>query len=88
MPFNKTSFPELSLTAIPSLSQSGSVPITISAFTLLARSIAISKASGSSGFGDFTVGKSPFGNDCSSTICTFLKPANFNDSGTAVIDVP
>ena len=56
------------LTTTPSLSQSGSVPITISPLTLSASSIAILRASGSSGFGETTVGKSPLGSRCSSTI--------------------
>ena len=55
--------------AIPTLSASGSVPITISASISLANAMAIFNASGSSGFGDLTVGKLPSGISCSFTIC-------------------
>ena len=60
----------------------------MSASILSARSVAILSAAGSSGFGDFTVGKSPFGILCSSTICTSVKPALFKASGIRVIEVP
>jgi len=60
------------LTASPTRSLSGSVPTTISAFIFSAKAVAIAKASGSSGFGDFTVGKFPSGTSCSATIFTFL----------------
>ena len=87
-PFISFMFPSVSLTATPNLSQSGSVPITISAPILFAKSVAIFKASGSSGFGDFTVGKSPSGTLCSSTICTSVYPAFAKASGTETIEVP
>ena len=72
LPFIMVKSPFSFLTAIPKRSQSGSVPITISAFSFLAKSIAIFNASGSSGFGETTVGKSPLGSACSSTMVTFL----------------
>ena len=78
----------LSLTATPSLSQSGSVPITISASIFFASWSANSNASGSSGFGDLTVGKSPSGLAWDATTCTFLYPASSSTSGTDVIEVP
>ena len=76
------------LTAKPTLSASGSVPITISALTAFAKSIAILKASGSSGLGDFTVLKLPSGIACSLTICKSLNPAPFKTSGRILYDVP
>ena len=76
------------LTAIPRRSASGSVPITISAPIALAFSIAICRASGSSGFGDLTVGKSPSGLACSSIIETCLYPAFSRTCGMAVTEVP
>lgn len=45
-----------------------SVPTTMSAFSRMARSVAIFKASGFSGLGDWTVGKSPEGTICSLTV--------------------
>ena len=78
----------LFFTANPILSASGSVPITISALTDLAMFIAIFKASGSSGLGDFTVLKLPSGIACSLTICKSLNPAPFNTSGRILYDVP
>ena len=87
-PFNKIILLSRPLTATPTLSLSGSVPITMSPSTFSAKSKAILSASGSSGFGDFTVGKSPLGSRCSSTICTFLYPARLKVSGIVVIDVP
>ena len=80
--------PWLFLTAIPNLSQSGSVPITISAFVCSAISIAILSASGSSGFGEITVGKSPSGVACCATTCTFVYPAASKTRGIMVIEVP
>jgi hypothetical protein len=68
--FNNLIVPSKSRTATPNRSESGSVPTTISAPILFAKAIAIDNASGSSGFGDFTVGKSPFGSACSGTIFT------------------
>ena len=87
-PFINFMFPSVSLTATPNRSQSGSVPIRISASILSAKAVAIFKASGSSGFGDVTVGKSPSGRLCSSTICTFEYPALANASGTEMMEVP
>ena len=81
-------FPSRSFTAIPTRSLSGSVPITISAWVLFAKSIAIFNASGSSGFGDFTVGKSPLGASCSFTVSTFRYPARFSTSGINFVAVP
>ena len=80
--------PSKSRTATPKRSESGSVPTTISAPILFAKAIAIDKASGSSGFGDFTVGKSPSGSACSGTIFTSLYPAFANTFGIDLIDVP
>ena len=88
LPFNSTSSLFLSRTAIPSLSPSGSVPMIISALCLYPSLSAIAKASVSSGFGDVTVGKSPSGTLCSSTINTLLNPAFCKTSGIKVIDVP
>ncbi|MNE64647.1 hypothetical protein D3C80_1600680 [compost metagenome] len=87
-PFNKIILPSLLRTATPKRSQSGSVPTTISEFVLSAKASAIVKASGSSGFGDLTVGKSPSGTACSGTICTFLYPACDKTSGIDFIEVP
>ncbi len=87
-PFNNISLLLRSLTAIPSLSPSGSVPITISACFSSASFIAISSASGSSGFGDLTVGKSPFGSACSFTIKTLVYPAFSRTCGFTVDAVP
>ena len=61
----------------PNLSESGSVPNTISACFSSASFTAKFNASFSSGFGDATVGKSPSGFSCSLTINTFLYPAFF-----------
>ena len=78
----------MSLTAIPNRSESGSVPITISALILSANSNAIFNAAGSSGLGDFTVGKFPSGLRCSSTMVTSVNPACFKAAGIAITDVP
>ena len=88
LPLSSTILPWRSRTAIPIRSQSGSVPITISAPISSAFLSANVRASGSSGLGDFTVGKLPSGTACSSTMCTLVKPARLSTSGTIVIDVP
>ena len=87
-PLSKTILPSVFLTATPSLSESGSVPITISAFVFSANANAMVNASGSSGFGDFTVGKFPSGSACSATIFTSVKPAFAKTLGIDLIEVP
>ena len=72
LPLSNCILPSEFRTATPNLSQSGSVPITISAFSFSASSKAIFSAAGSSGFGEATVGKSPSGFSCSFTKWTFL----------------
>ena len=89
-----TSFPENSLksspcfTAIPTLSQSGSVAIRISAPTSLATLRPTSSASLISGFGYGQVGKSPFGVACSFTISIFVKPFFLRQVVTHLKPVP
>ena len=75
LPLNRIISPALSRTATPRRSESGSVPINISAPTALAKSVAILSAGFSSGFGDLTVGKLPSGVACSCTMWTSLYPA-------------
>ncbi len=76
------------LTAIPSLSASGSVAITRSALFFSAVSIAIFNASGSSGFGDFTVGKLPSVISCSGTLMMFRNPNSLRAEGISLPPVP
>ncbi len=87
-PFRMVMLPSASRTAMPKRSQSGSVPITISAFSLFAKSMAICSASGSSGLGETTVGKSPSGFAWASTTVTLVYPAISSTFGTMVIAVP
>ena len=88
LPFNSCSSPLRLRTATPIRSASGSVPTTISASFASARAVAIASAAGSSGFGDLTVGKSPEGTICSSTVRTLLNPALASAGIIALNDVP
>ena len=75
-------------TAMPTRSVSGSQPITMSAWSSWAFSMAKAKAAGSSGLGDCTVGKLPSGVAWASNTCTFLKPKRSSAGGTMVMEVP
>ena len=81
LPVSNSNSPEEPLTATPILSQSGSVPITISAPLFLAKSIAIFKDAPFSGLGDFTVGNLPSGESCSLTV-SHSNPSSFKSKGT------
>ena len=74
MPVSGLYSPEVSLTAAPSLSESGSVASTSSAFFSFASLNASSNAALSSGFGTFTVGNALSGSLCSSTTETSVTP--------------
>ena len=75
-------------TAIPTRSASGSVARTNCAPISFAFSIARFNADGSSGFGDFTVGKFPSIIFCSSTEIILVKPNLFNAFGTRLTPLP
>ncbi len=74
--------------AAPIRSASGSVAKTKSAPVSIAFFIARSKAAGSSGFGDITVGKLPLITFCSGTSIILVKPIAFKVSGMSFIPVP
>ena len=88
MPVSTRNLPFFSRTARPILSESGSVATIASAWTLSASSIASVNAFGSSGLGAVTVGKSPFGSRCCSTMLTFVMPASFNMCCTGRLPLP
>ena len=76
LPVSRVILPRSSRTPTPMRSQSGSVPITMSAFFSFASSTAIASAGAFSGFGDSTVGKRPSKTSCSGTVKK-LKPSFF-----------
>ena len=80
--------PSVFLTTTPTLSQSGSVPIIMSAPSFFAFSIAILKTSFSSGFGYFTVEKLGSGNSCSFITSTFLNPTSLSTVLIGTFPVP
>ena len=86
-PLSSCSCPSKPLTATPNRSLSGSVPMTMSALVCSPKAKAIAKASGSSGFGELTVGKLPSGSACALTIFT-VYPAFSSTAGMAVMEVP
>ena len=77
-----------SLTTIPNLSASGSVPITKSLLFFLAISIASINANLSSGFDDFAWVKLPSGVICLSTSLSSKNPVFFKSVGISLCDVP
>ena len=89
-----TSLPVISLyspsssTAMPSLSQSGSVATRRSAFFVFERFIAHSKACLISGLGYGQVGKFPSGNSCSGTTVTSSTPIILRILRTGLFPVP
>ena len=87
MPFNILIF-SLSYNATPTLSESGSVASSISAFSFFNFFIPKSRASKSSGFGEVTVENTGSGNSRLFTLLIFLKPKAFNALGIWVIPVP
>jgi hypothetical protein len=87
-PVTSTYPPFPSGTAQPSLSQSGSVANTKSAFFFDAYLIALSSASCSSGFGETVVGKFPSGSLCAGSVKSRAFPAEASAFGTSVMPVP
>ena len=87
-PFICIKSPLKSLTTIPNLSASGSVPITKSLLFFLAISIASINANLSSGFDDFAWVKLPSGIICLSTSLSSENPVFFKSFGMSLYDVP
>ncbi len=87
LPFNILIF-SLWFSATPTLSESGSVAISISPFSFINFFIPKSRASISSGFGECTVENSGSGNSWLLTLMIFLNPNAFNAWGIWVIPVP
>ena len=80
--------PSLLRIAAPKRSASGSEASTISAPVSSAFLIASSRAAGSSGLGETTVGKSPLTTSCSGTLMIFVKPILRKASGISFTPVP
>jgi hypothetical protein len=87
LPVSRTIAPPALRTPTPMRSQSGSVPMMMSAPSLSARSTAIFRAGAFSGLGDLTVGKRPSRTSCSGTVKK-LKPSFFSSTGTSTPPVP
>ena len=77
-----------SYTATPSLSESGSVTIMMSAIDISAYFLAKSYVSSYSGFGTLKLGKSPSGLSCSFTANTFSYPSSRSDLLTGSLPEP
>ena len=88
LPVNRTTSPAEFFTATPTLSQSGSFAIKISASSFFKSSIPLVRATLSSGLGVIIPAKFGSGISSSGTTRTFLKPLSFKTLRTGTLPVP
>ena len=88
LPVNNTTSPAEFLTATPTLSQSGSFAIRMSASSFFRSSIPLVRATLSSGLGVRIPAKFGSGISSSGTTRTFLKPLSFKTLRTGTLPVP